>query len=72
MSRPRAAMSVAIKIDFGEDLKRSRDWRRCFWINWEWSDRAGSRRLVKRGMIRRTASIEFTKTKVRPGYLRRK
>lgn len=45
---------------------------RCFWRSCEWRAWAGSRKFVKSGVMRRTASMELTNTMVRPGYLRRK
>ena len=67
MSRPRAATSVAIRMDpsfaVGEE-KRSIDRRRAFCAMEEWSARAGKPRFWRNGVSLRTPEIEFVKTRV--------
>ena len=67
MSRPRAATSVATRIDpvvAGEE-KRSMDRMRAFCAIWEWSACAGRLRFCNNGVRRLTECIEFVKIRVR-------
>lgn len=76
MSRPRAATSVAMRIEvmLGEgEEKRSRVRRRDFCGIWLWRACAGSARFWRKGVRRRTVGMEFVKIKVRGfGWERRR
>ncbi len=67
MSRPRAATSVAMRIEDGElgDEKRSMERSRAFWGIWEWRASAEILRFCRNGVRRRTEVIELVKIKVR-------
>jgi len=69
MSRPRAATSVAIRIEWGDvgEEKRSRERRRAFWIILEWRGWAGRFRFARSGERRLTEAIELVKTRVLEG-----
>lgn len=67
MSSPRAATSVAMSIEPGSvgDEKRSMERRRAFCGICEWSACAGTERVWRREVKRRTEGMELVKTKVR-------
>ena len=67
MSKPRAAISVAIRIEPGleGEEKRSIARRRAFWGISEWMAWMGRLRFWRKGKSRRTDAMEFVKTSVR-------
>lgn len=66
ISKPRAATSVATRIDpLAEgDEKRSMERRRAFCAMEEWREIAGTSRFCRNGVSLRTPEMEFVKTNV--------